>query len=245
VEPQIIMPDFSGYHNKDIQASYDRLTKEAQYKDLSTIMLVPCFGQVPTKVVASWMNMFSPPNAKFLRMWAMGMEVGQAFSLTIEQILAHPDLKNFKYILTVEHDNCPPPDGLVKLLQRMEQHPEYACIGGLYYTKGTGGQPQIWGDPRDPVINFRPQRPDPNGGLVECCGTGMGFNLFRLEMFKDSRIEKPWFKTVCEAGKGVGTQDLVFWQKARALGYRCAIDCSVRVGHYDLSGVYGSPDTMW
>jgi len=56
------------------------------------------------------------------------------------------------------------------------------------YHKGHGGVPQIWGDPKDPVINFRPQRPDINGGLVECCGTGMGFNLWRLDMFKDEKL---------------------------------------------------------
>lgn len=245
MQPQIVMPDFSGHHNADIKASFDRLTLEAGYKDLSTVMLVPAFGSIPTKVVASWMNMFSPPNGKFLRMWALGLEVGQAFSISIEQILAHPELSKFKYLLTVEHDNCPPADGLVKLLQRMEAHPEFACIGGLYYTKGHGGVPQIWGDPKDPVINFRPQRPDPNGGLVECCGTGMGFNLWRLDMFKDEKLRKPWFKTVAESGVGVGTQDLYFWGDARAKGYRCAIDCSVRVGHYDLEGKFGIPDYNW
>jgi hypothetical protein len=246
MKPQIIMPDFYGSHNADLDATYTRLTKEGAYKDLSTIMLVPAFGQVPTKVVASWMNMCSPPNAKFVRMWALGMEVGSAFSYSIEQILAHPELSKYKYLLTVEHDNTPPPDGLVKLLTAMESNQQYSCIGGLYFTKGPGGQPQIWGDPKDPVLNFRPQRPDPNGGIVECTGTGMGFNLWRLDMFKDPEIPKPWFRTLTgESGEGVMTQDLYFWKNARQHGYRCAIDCSVRVGHYDYSGAYGIADTVW
>ena len=45
-------------------------------------------------------------------MFAVGMEVGEAYSQAIEAILAHPDLSKFKYILTMEHDNIPPPDGL-------------------------------------------------------------------------------------------------------------------------------------
>ena len=120
----------------------------------------------------------------------------------------------------------------------MEAHPEYSCIGGLYFTKGEGGVAQIWGDPKDPVLNFRPQLPDANGGLVECCGTGMGFNLFRMAMFRDDKLRKPWFKT--ETKQGVSTQDLYFWGDARKHGYRAAIDCSVKVGHYDHI-----QDIMW
>jgi hypothetical protein len=169
-------------------------------------------------------------------MAAIGMEVGEAFSNAITEILAHPELSQWEYLLTIEHDNIPPFDGLVKLIDSMEKHPEYSCIGGLYWTKGEGGVPQIWGDPKDPVMNFRPQVPDVNGGLVECCGTGMGFNLWRLDMFKDERLRKPWFKTLNGLeGQGIGTQDLYFWGDARKYGYRCAIDCSVKVGHYDIN----------
>jgi hypothetical protein len=51
-------------------------------------------------------------------------------------------------------------------------------------------------------------------------------------MFKDPKLRKPWFKT--QAGKdGVGTQDLYAWSDFRKHGYRCAIDCAVRVGHLD------------
>jgi hypothetical protein len=122
----------------------------------------------------------------------------------------------------------------------MEAHPEFAGIGGLYFTKGEGGVPQIWGDPRDPLLNFRPQAPDPNGGLVECNGTGMGFNLWRLKLFKDPKLRRPWFKTADGC-----TQDLYFASDAKAHGYRFAVDCSILVGHYDLEGKFGAPDFVW
>jgi len=244
MQPQIISSYDGGAHNADLEKTVSRLTAEKSYKDLSCIQIVPCFGQIPTRAVASWMNLYAPPNAKFTRLWAVGMEVGKAFSSAIESILAHPDLSKWKYIITLEHDNIPPPDGIVKLLMQMENHPEYACIGGLYFTQGPGGCAQIWGDPKDPVTNFRPQRPDPAGGLVECCGTGMGFNVWRLDMFKDERLRRPWFVTQTE--NGVATQDLYFWGDARKYGYRCAIDCSVKVGHYDLTGQRGGvPDYVW
>ena len=183
-----------------------------------------------------------PPNNGVVRILGQGMEVGDAYTSAIEGILAHPDLSKWEYVLTIEHDNCPPPNGVIQLVEQMEQHPEFACIGGLYYTKGPGGVAQIWGDPKDPVLNFRPQLPVADQ-LVECCGTGMGFNLFRLSMFRDARLRRPWFKT--QRKDGVSTQDLYFWADARKHGYRCAIDCSVRVGHYDLTGAFGVPDMMW
>lgn len=209
-------------------------------------MILPAADLVPAKCALSWMNLAFPPNNGVVRILAQGMEVGDAYSTAIENILATPDLKDWEYLLTLEHDNCPPPDGAVKLIERMEEHPEFDCIGGLYFTKGDGGVAQIWGDIKDPVVNYRPQAPDVNGGLVECYGTGMGFNIWRLKMFKDPKIEKPWFKTLNGSdGKGVGTQDLTFWTKARKFGYRCAIDCSVKVGHYDLKGDFGPADTCY
>jgi len=193
---------------------------------------------IPTKVYLSHCGLIFPPNQAVHRMAAIGFEVGEAFSNAIEQILSHPELSTWEYILTIEHDNIPPADGVLKLIKQMEAHPEFACIGGLYWTKGEAGVPQIWGDPKDPVLNFRPQPPVP-GQLVECCGTGMGFNLWRMSMFKDPKLRKPWFKT--SAGmEGTGTQDLFFWSDARKHGYRCAIDCDVLVGHFDVAA-----DVVW
>lgn len=235
--PKTISKDV-GIHNSDLSKSGSRIMHGGSWKKQRVIVIFPAAASIPTRVAFSHWNLIFPPNQAVFRMLALGLEVGEAYSNAIEQVLADPNLSQWEYILTLEHDNMPPNDGLLKLIEAMENHPEYACIGGLYWTKGEGGVPQIWGDPKDPVLNFRPQPPVP-GQLVECCGTGMGFNLFRLSMFKDSKLRKPWFKTV--AGKeGVGTQDLFFWGDARKYGYRCAIDCSVLVGHFDAAS-----DIIW
>ena len=244
MKPQIVSLGNEGYHNERLAESSTRILEGNSWKKQRVVMLIPASTQIPTKVYLSHCGLIFPPNQAAHRMAAIGMEVGEAFSSSIEAILATPGLQDWEYLLTIEHDNIPPVDGLVKLIDKMEKHPEFSCIGGLYWTKGYGGVPQIWGDPKDPVLNFRPQPPDPNGGLVECCGTGMGFNLWRLSMFKDERLRKPWFKTVADA-TGVGTQDLHFWNDARKHGYRCAIDCSVLVGHYDFAGTFGPADMTW
>lgn len=231
MKPQLIGTD-SGKHNAELAKSASRILQGGSWKKQRVVVVLPAGDSIPTKVFFSLRNLISPPNQGCVWWGALGMEVGDAYSQAIEAILAHPELKTWEYVLTVEHDNTPPADGLLKLLARMEAHPEFACVGGLYWTKGEGGVPQIWGDPRDPLPNYRPQAPVP-GQLVECCGTGMGFNLWRLKMFKNQRIARPLFQT--KAGKdGVGTQDLAFWSEARKYGYRCAVDCDVLVGHYDV-----------
>lgn len=241
MKPQLIlqfqpMPT-AGLHNKNPKTR-SRLEKEASWKRQRIVRLKPADVMIATKVAETHESLVYPPNNGMARLLAVGVEVGKAYSAAIEGILRHPELSTWEYLLTLEHDNMPPPDGVIRLVSRMDANPRLSCIGGLYYTKGEGGVPQIWGDPKDPALNFRPQLPDPSGGMVECCGTGMGFNLWRLEMFKDKRLRKPWFVTQTEGG--VASQDLYFWMDARRFGYRCAVDCSVRVGHYDVK-----EDTVW
>jgi hypothetical protein len=148
-------------------------------------------------------------------------------------------LKDWKYMLTIEEDNIPPADGLLKLYEHICQCKKlctehYGAVGGLYWTKGEGtGQPMIYGNPKA-MLTFEPQLPLPDK-VQECNGLGMGFTLFRLDMFKDDRIEQPWFKSVQSKDEGQGTQDLYFFKKAREAGYRVASDNRVKVGHYDYS----------
>jgi hypothetical protein len=234
VKAQIVSYD-AGRHNLAPDESAARILEGATWKKQRVVTLIPSATMIPAKVALSHWNIIYPPNQGVYRMLCLGLEVGEAYTQGIEAILAHPDLSQWEYLLTVEHDNIPPQDGVLKLIKTMDEHPEYDCVGGLYWTKGEGGVPQIWGDPKDPVLNFRPQPPRP-GEVVECCGTGMGFNLWRMSVFKNDKLRKPWFKTVNGLqGEGVGTQDLYFWNDARKHGIRCAVDCSILVGHYDAN----------
>jgi hypothetical protein len=244
MKPQIITAGAGGFHNERLPESSKRIQEGGSWKKQRVVVILPAAATIPTKVALSHWSLIFPPNQAVHRMLALGQEVGEAYSNCIDEIL-RSQIHDWEYLLTIEADNCPPPDGVVRLIEQMERNPQFACIGGLYWCKGPGGCPHIWGDPTDPVINFRPQVPRA-GELVECVGTSMGFNLWRLEMFKDTRLRRPWFKTLNgREGQGVGTQDLYFWGDARKYGYRCAVDCSVLVGHYDYEGRFGPPDTMW
>ena len=250
VKPQILLPDY-GYLNRDLAGQQARLTKGKGYRDLSTICITPMPNEVvendkvikltglPTRVVSALRNLIVPMNQKFTWFPILGMEVGAAYENAIEMILANPELSKWKYLLTFEWDNVPPPDGLLKLIEGID---DYDVVGGLYWTKGEGGQPMIYGDPKDMPRAFRPQVPQQDT-LQQANGLGMGFNLFRLDMFKDPRFERPWFKSQQEVGpKGTSiySQDLYFYEKAGSLGYRFACDTRVKVGHLDIAN-----DFVW
>lgn len=230
-KPEISIADNTGFHN----SNPDTAKRLGTYKDLSTVCIVPCLDSIHWKIVQNWMGMMSPMNQKFARIFVSNMEVGHAYSQTIEMILANPELSKWKYILTMEHDNVVPPDGLLKLYEGMDK---YDAIGGLYFTKGEGGQPMCYGDPKAVPFNFIPFMP-PAESVTQCRGIGMGFSLFKMSLFKDPKMPRPFFETVqrYEPGKGAQgyTQDLRFCENAGRLGYKIACDSRVKVGHMDTS----------
>lgn len=245
-QPQIVVPDYSGKNN-NLPESIKRLEKSGTYKDLSTIIICPTRGVIPAKVVQSWMGLMRPMNQKVIGpLFAIGMEVGEAYNSLIQMVLDNPELSNWKYILTIEEDNMPPPDGLMKLYEAIEggvDGKKYDVVQGIYWTKGEEGQPMIYGDVHSVPKNFIPQIPVPES-VQPCNGLGMGFNLFRISMFKDKKLRRPWFKTIqsYDPAKGVSayTQDLYFYEDAGKAGFKFACDTRTKVGHYDIAA-----DRIW
>src|SRR3990167_5030961 len=204
-------------------------------------------------------------NVPVLEMVVQGMEVGAAYTTAIENILANPALSKFKYILTVEDDNIIPfilnsQGPLMMLYEDMDKG--FDVVGGLYWTKGNPSMPLLYGDPRQTLdevsgmfkVRFPAKKQKKvragtinkdghdwhDGEIVECNGSGMGFTLYKMDIFKDSRIEKPWFKTVNDMGTNdkpgvrMYTQDLYCFEKLRKLGYRVAVDTRIKIGHLDV-----------
>lgn len=235
-EAKIIVPDLSGAHNADLVETNKRLEKSKSYRNLSTIIISPIVGDLSPTVVQCWMGLIKPMNQAVIGpIFMQGFEVGEAYNNAIKMILENPQLKDFKYIVTLEHDNLPPPDGLMKLYESMD---DYDCVGGLYWTKGEGGQPMIYGNPLELPKNFIPQMPIPET-VQPANGLGMGFNMFKTEMFRQMGPEYygKWFKTLQEynpsTGTKVYTQDLYFYEQGSKFGFKYACDNRVKVGHLD------------
>jgi len=186
--------------------------------------------------VSSWIGLMRPMNQPFLGpLFFEEDEVGVAYQKAFDMILAHPELSKWKYVLTVEEDNLPPTDGLMKLYESIDQGYDY--VGALYWTKFENGQPMIYGDPKVMPRNFVPQVPQPET-IQPCNGSGMGFGLWSIKSLREKLkdLPKPWFKTVQEKNSQF-TQDLWFFNEAAKYGFQIAVDTRVKVGHLDGNGI--------
>jgi hypothetical protein len=235
-QPAIYLPYEVGGHNKDVVAAQKKLDKAKSYKDCSTVILCPTRGgrSLCPRFVQAISGLMRPMNQQIVGpIYLTGMEVGEAYNSGIQLVLDNPQLSKYKYVLTVEDDNLPPPDGLLKLIESIG---EYDAVGGLYWTKGEDGRPMIYGDAEVKPLNFIPQQIDMDS-VQECNGLGMGFTLFKTDVFR--KLPKPWFKTeqsydpYTGACKGY-TQDLYAFEHMRKLGMRVASDNRVKVGHLDI-----------
>lgn len=227
--PYILVENWEGKNNA--AENWERFKQLGTYRNLSTVWLTATRGTMQTKVAFNWINIAAGFNQPLARVCVEGCEVGAAYNYGIAQILAHPQLSKFEYLLTVEEDNTAPPDALQKLFISIA---EVDAVSALYWIKGANGCPQIWGNPNEE--GFAPQSPLVDA-VQRCNGIAMGFALWKLKMFKDPGFEYgQWFKTVNEDGMNM-TQDLYFWAKAKKLGYKCAVDTRVKVGHVDQDGV--------
>jgi hypothetical protein len=236
----IVDGDNKGLNNENLDAAIERVEKSKMYEDLSTVIICPTRGMFPTRVVQSWMKLIKPTNQIVHGpIFAESMKVDAAYNALIKYVLDHKILSKCKYILTIEEDNLPPADGLVKLYENTDK---YDVIGGLYWSKGNNGFPMIFGDPSITTeIDMKPMKPIPDT-VQECNGTGMGFTLFKTDIFRN--MPEPWFKTL-EATNIEGdplhlTQDLFFAHNAKAYGYKLAVDNRVLVGHLDAK-----EDKVW
>ena len=232
MEPRILGENTVGVNNADLEKAIERVDKSKMYEDLSTIIICPTRGTFPTRVVQSWMKLQKPMNQTVAGpIFAEAMKVDHAYNSLIEYILGSEYLNKFKYILTIEEDNLPPADGLLNLYKSMDK---YDVVGGLYWGKGEKGFPMIFGDPEDPN-DAKPQKPK-IGEVQQANALGMGFNLFKLDMFR--KIPGPWFKTEQGADDNgyfkAMTQDIYFYRKAAEYGYKFACDCNILVGHLDI-----------
>jgi hypothetical protein len=182
---------------------------ESRFVDQSTVIVVPTRGQIDSETVEHWLGLLVAPNQKRLGpLFARGYKVDAAYNALVAQVLAHPALSRFKYLMTLEDDNLPSLDAHLRLLETIESGP-WDAVSGLYHTKDVLRTPMAYGDPtsltRGEVDFSAAQMPaniecPPDCGssckthVLEVNGIPMGCALWKLDLFR--QLQPPWFVTV-------------------------------------------------
>lgn len=221
-----------------------QVTHGQTYRDNSTILIIPSRDdRFHYRVVQAWQSLIAPMNQPRAIMFVVNDEVGKAYDSTIRNILNDPKLSQWKYIMTLESDNLPPPDAQIRLLESIEEF-KLDGVSGIYFTKGEINMPMAYGDAaayaRTGALDFKPldiRDAINRGSVIEVNGIAMGCSLYRMDLFR--QVEPPWFVTVADLVPGQGptayTQDLFFCKKAKLAGKRFGVDLRVKVGHLDLA----------
>lgn len=249
MQPTIICPwDYKGAHGERVAKAEDKILK-TQYQDQSILAITPTRSMgsgLSPKWVSAMNHIMRPMNQKFAGPgFVCGMEIGDAYNHALKMIFSDPKYAGFKYMLTWEDDVIPEPDTLIELLA-VAIETDADVTGALYWSKGEGGFPMIYGDVNAPEINFRVVHPNQDR-YIRTYGTGMGFTLFKLDQFKKyfPELEDDWFKTEQKyddvASKITAhTQDLYYMEKLVHKGGTVVVAQHAKCGHYDAR-----EDVLW
>lgn len=199
------------------------------------------FKTVPIEWVHAFTRMQSPVNSASSLISYKGMEIGVARNLAVQELLATPPTHRPRFILWLSSDDLMPWDGLVRLWQYMENHPECQVITSIVHLKNKGHAPSpvLWRwdtDGRRPLL---PGKDFKVGDIVEADVCNLGFGLMRTSLFE--KIEPPWFKSGFETRRlpsgfdGITLQgeDCFFFEKLREKNIPIYVNTGVRSSHLD------------
>jgi len=144
-------------------------------------------------------------------------------------------ITNCTHVFWADTDQGYPDDTLVKLLAH-----ELPIVCAKVHRRKAPYEPLLkrWNpdksDPEKPYVDVEDSewafnlKDDPLWPLVEVDATGFGCNLMAIEVIE--KMERPWFQFDLYTRPTVG-EDIYFWRKARAMGYKVYVDVSIEVGH--------------
>jgi len=138
-----------------------------------------------------------------------------------------------KTVFFLDDDVVIPVNALLHLYPTLFSEPKVIAAAGIYPPKRKPTEPMVYRRMCDgPAYDMK------FGEVFDVEGAATGCMLVRTEFFKN--IEKPWFKTVKEAGQDGGriysksmTDDLYFCQKAIRAGYKVKANASILCKHID------------
>lgn len=158
-----------------------------------------------------------PPNA--LTITVSGQSPAKSRNIIIEQAIAN----ECTHIFFMDDDMIIPDTTILKLLEHDKD-----VVTALYLLRSFPHFPAMFDEAYDNgKCRFTFLTPE-IGGLVECVNAGLGAVLIKTEVFKN--MEQPWVR-LGEIEKDGWCDDVGFFNRVRAAGYKIFCDTDIRCGH--------------
>lgn len=132
-----------------------------------------------------------------------------------------------EWVLFLDDDHAFPPEILLNLLAH-----ERPIVGALYLQRQRPFGPIAYSE-KNGELDYKQvdlRTIDPDGGLLEVVACGTGGMLIRAEVFH--AMPYPWFE------HGRASEDLIFCDKARELGFPIYVDPQTRLGHLTVASIW-------
>lgn len=179
--------------------------------------------------MASVWNLKSPPNtAPLVR---IGSDRIRGRNVIVRQAL---DL-GAEWLLFLDDDHAFGPDLLMRLLSH-----DKPIVASLYLGRAYPFAPMAFSHREDDDLTYRPINLHDypvNHGLVKIRAAGTGGMLIRTEVFRDLVQQG-----VCDDGvwfkDGAASEDLVFCERCREVGYDIYVDLQAKLGHCSTSIIW-------
>lgn len=197
---------------------------------LLALIAVPTYGKVSIQWHMGRQQLSTPLGAAVYDSYATdnSMSIAEKRNYLVEQALQN----GAKYIFFMGDDTIPPPDGFMRLYQRMEQNPDISIVTGVYFSRSYPPQPMLWrGWMQGSYYNWHV------GEFFETDWAGCDCLMIRTDVFRS--MPRPWFSQdyvfSAEQKKPIAlaTEDVYFYEKARKFGFSAWVDASVQCVHQD------------
>jgi hypothetical protein len=162
-------------------------------------------------------GMVKPPNTLVTR--AHGQSPARNRNVIIEQAL----INSCTHIFFIDDDVALRPDTLVELLKH-----EKDIVCGLTVMRNYPHLPIIFDRADENGRCHHHYLSDNEKGLIEIVACGLGCVLINTQIFM--KMQKPWIR-LGELESDQWTDDLGFFMRVRALGYKLFCDLNMPVGH--------------
>ena len=179
-------------------------------------------GMFPWQTVATLLRLKFPENCE--KKFHM---IGSSLIYEAREAIADYSIQmGSEYLLYLDSDMQFPDDMVLRMIEHLENHPDWGLVTGMAFRKVAPYQPCFYSkvDVCEEEVILETPLKFPDYGVLKIEGCGMACCMIRTSAFKD--LPKPWFFP-----KPVLNEDLSFCLKLKENYVPMYVDTEIDVGH--------------